>query len=353
MDRPAIRHLLPMGNEYQWADLLAMLVERDPVTAARLFGFPASGALVVRREHVRDDAADRVDLVLRVEDTGEAQCVIECKVGADVDVWQLQRYIDRWPESPCFVLITLFEVSGILQSNPVWTYQSWRYVLDGFQYSDDTAVAALATQGLQRIRQELDCCDGGTRWDSPDATAWAKLTWLLAQVHLTEFCTVALARSTAGAPLLSLDTGAVDDHLISIELQDAESRRHASSKGPMTRLMLVNTGVETSASFDWHRLKDLQPLIEGAEVAWRDGAGRRTEAEKSDRDAAMVPAWMSYGYGDRQAAKWNWCGFGPAWKLAPDTPLAEVAESLVATLTVASKLEEQFRHMTVAADDPV
>ena len=339
-----------MGNENQWADFLAMLIEWDPVAAARLFGFPASGALVVSREHVRDDIADRADLVLRAEGTGEIQCVIECKVSADVDLWQLQRYVDRWPESPCFVLITLFEVSGLLQSNQVWTYQSWRHVLDGFRSSDDAAVAGLATQGLQRIRQELDCCDGGTRWDSPETTAWAKLTWLLEQVHLAKFCTVALGRSTAGAPLLSLDTDTVDDYLVSIELQDDQSRRRAPWKGPMARLMLMSTGVETSANFDWQKLKDLQPLIEHADVAWRNGTGRRTEAEKSDRDATMVPAWMSYGYGDRQAAKRNWCGFGPAWKLAPDTSLAEVADYLTATLTVASKLEEQCRRSTVAAD---
>lgn len=336
-----IRHLTPMGNENRWSDLLALLIELDPGSGTRIFDLRVADALEVRREEVRDSTEDRADLAVR-NASGSLETVIECKVGANVDVWQLARYTERWPDSRRFALVTLFDVTGLIGEVARWTALTWRTVFEGFASSEVPTAAQLGSLGLQRLEQELGGCTGDTRWDSAGHSDWSKLGWLFERCQHPGFHSLVLGLSTTGAPLLCVDTESHDGYCFSIELQDAQIHRSGPRKGPVARLMLVNCGVDTSDAFDWRRLAALQNMIEELALPWKSGAGHRSESERHQRDAAGVPGWMSYGYGEKQARKWGWCGFGPAWHLAANAPLAEIAELLVVTLNAALALQKSL-----------
>lgn len=63
-----LRHIVPLGRETQWCDLLAVLVEADPGSAApMLWPGDRPRAVTVHREQIVDGV--RLDLVIDVDDT--------------------------------------------------------------------------------------------------------------------------------------------------------------------------------------------------------------------------------------------------------------------------------------------
>jgi hypothetical protein len=240
-----------------------MLIELDPASAFKVFGLPSAGELHVRREAVKGSSEDRVDLAVH-DSTEQLLCIIECKVGADVDVWQLQRYSQRWSDAGRRILISLVDMARFLRNVPGWTTLSWLTVMQGFETSANSVVAQLGSMGSQRIAAELGTCNHDTQWNSPSVSEWAKLAWLSEECHVAQFSRVVLGKSTTSAPLLSMDTDPTDDgYCLNVEFQDAETRRRdAPRKGPMARLMLTRSNVTTSEAFDWVKLKTIEAAID-------------------------------------------------------------------------------------------
>ncbi len=60
----SIAHLVPLGKEIRWSDLLAVLVEADPASVAQLLGLPGGGAAVTVQREVVADTGDVADLLV-------------------------------------------------------------------------------------------------------------------------------------------------------------------------------------------------------------------------------------------------------------------------------------------------
>ena len=101
---PRLHHVLPLGNENRWSDLLAVLIDTDPQPMLKLLDVsPDSETLTVQREHFAS-SSDRPDLVLLLRDRIVA--VVEVKVLSDLGPRQLGRYEAAVPDAESYVPVS-------------------------------------------------------------------------------------------------------------------------------------------------------------------------------------------------------------------------------------------------------
>lgn len=86
---PALSYLLPLGRETRWTDLLAVLIQSDPASAAVALQLGVPEARLSVRREARAGDHDRLDLqVLKGE---RVAAVVEVKVLSGLGRTQLDR----------------------------------------------------------------------------------------------------------------------------------------------------------------------------------------------------------------------------------------------------------------------
>lgn len=100
-------------------------------------------------------------------------------------------------------------------------------------------------------------------------------------------------------------------------------------RGPSVKICLVQTGVDTSADFDWDYLLSLWPTMASARSDWvTEKPKPRSPHDKAGIErmvAAGGPKFLGIGFGDAQAKKSHDCMFGARIQLAPDITLGLLA----------------------------
>ncbi|SFR01841.1 PD-(D/E)XK nuclease superfamily protein [Lentzea waywayandensis] len=152
MTKP-IRHLVPLGAENKWSDLVATLIELDPDPVADLLGLGDSPAHVSVEREVPAGSGGRVDLVISVDN--EKRCVAEAKVLSGLGLGQLRRYRDHFPDVPHHVLITLEHFPIDVPSSAGWRSVRWEDLLRALSGSSVPLVAETASTWLSYVDGEM------------------------------------------------------------------------------------------------------------------------------------------------------------------------------------------------------
>lgn len=103
--------------------------------------------------------------------------------------------------------------------------------------------------------------------------------------------------------------------------------------GPLVKICLVQTNVDTSANFNWNYLHAIPPAIAGGRADWMSTRPARQRA-KHDREGwqrmvtAGAPSFLGFGFGDAQTRLTGECMFGARFHLPADVTLGEVVVEL-------------------------
>jgi hypothetical protein len=102
--------------------------------------------------------------------------------------------------------------------------------------------------------------------------------------------------------------------------------------GPSIKVCLVQSNVNTSASFDWEYLLRLWQVMAVAREDWVRAPARPKAAH--DREgwqrivSAGAPKYLGIGFGEAQARKSYECTFGARAQLPPDVRLRRVVDEM-------------------------
>lgn len=160
---PPIRHLVPLGAENRWSDLLAALIETDPHPVAGLLGLGDSPHQVVVEREAAAGGRHRIDLVITV-DTAK-RCVAEAKVLSGLGLNQLQRYREAHPAVSHHVLISLERLPIDVPTSSGWRSVHWEDLLRAMVDSRIPWVAETASAWLSYVDQAMPQLSAGTRWN--------------------------------------------------------------------------------------------------------------------------------------------------------------------------------------------
>lgn len=349
--------VLSGANENRWSDLLASLISTDP---APLAGFLGAEPDTVRREVVVPGAmvhrSDRLDLLLLRADKQLA--AIEVKVLADLGPQQLARYEAASPDASTHFVLHLGDLPLYLRAAPRWQSLTWESVLSTYSESAHPWVSATARAWLRQLGTLVPRVSSETVWnDVPDDAAGfelalrARVAWLARRMDTWCVLDHALELSSGGgAWVASMRSGPLHEgHRVIAEVQeglaaqawrpDPERPYRAKLIGPVVLVGLNQTGLATSANFDWPLLRE---LFVGRVVdqvgAVIDGRRWQTTAasprDSTDRAhwqasvAAGAPKWLGKGYGMATARSHGVCAFGARLQCAPDATLGELDAQL-------------------------
>lgn len=262
---------------------------------------------------------------------------------------QLVRYREAWPEASRHVLLTLEDFPVRLASSEGWQLLSWERLLGSLQRSANDWVAQTAGEWLAHIDEALPRLHGGTLWnDLRPGDSWglamrARMAWVFAQLDPPEPIIADLVSSAAGnswVARMRVPTG-IPDYKVVVEAEERTPVRSIPKTvsdggrrplGPKILLCLQQTGVETSADFDWDWLHAMWAHLAETELPWhrgRPGLPARHDKDNQQRIVeAGAPSFLGYGYGDRQAKRNGACMFGAQVRMPADVTLTGVADEL-------------------------
>jgi hypothetical protein len=334
-----IRHLLPFDNENRWSDLLAVLIERDPRAAALAFEW-AETDLTVTRE-APGEGKDRIDVVTRSGD--ELVGVVEVKVLGVLGRNQLERYRRALQGAQRYALV--FPHRLPVTASGDWRPVTWEVVLDAFADSSVPWVAETAIAWREHLESSLPRVDATTLWNEFVAdenfplAIRARCSWVYNQLSPSAGVDLAIVQSSAGvSPVVKMTAPAArGGYLIAIEFEERLDSRYWPGRapypapdvmGPSVKVCLVQTGVGTSADFDWDYLLALWPTMAAARTNWvTEKPKPRASHDKAGYKRMVAlggPPYLGIGFGDAQAAKSNDCMFGARFQLAANITLGEL-----------------------------
>ena len=338
-----LRHLVPFDNENQWSNLLAVLIERDPHVAAATLGWPEAD--VVASREVRAEGRDRVDLVVHAGDALVG--VIEVKVLSGLGTNQLARYRRALPGAASYVAVYPRRLPVSVPSD--WRPITWEDLLGAFTHSRVPWVAETAAAWREHLEAAMPRVDAGTVWNHFTTgedfvlAMRARSSWVYGQLHPLDPMSLVIAQSSAGVSWVVKMTAraAVPGYLIAIEAEEKWPNRlwpkFAADPappviGPSIKVCLVQTGVDTSAAFDWEYLYALWPTMENARSDWVDTPARPRAAHDRQGWQRIVddgaPPFLGIGFGEAQTRKSHECMFGARFQLAPNITLADLAATM-------------------------
>ncbi len=347
--RLPIRHLVPLENENGWSDLLASLIETDPAPVGELLklGPVAAGQVLVRREHTVD-RRDRIDLLIDVD--GILRTAVEAKALSGLGRDQLARYRRAWPDAGHYVLLTPRDFPIQLDARSKgWHVLAWETLLEALSGSADDWVARTARDWLTHIDHALPRLHGDVRWnDLQPGDSWklnmrARMAWVFAQLDPPEPIFADLVSSAAGnswVARMRVPTG-VPGYKVVAEAEERTPVRVVPTTvgeggrrplGPKILVALQQTGVDTSADFNWDWLHAMWTHMEASGLPWHQGRpglpSPHDQANQRRIVTAGAPAFLGYGYGDRQTRTSRACMFGAQVRLPADVTLTDVVDAL-------------------------
>jgi hypothetical protein len=336
-----IRHLLPFDNENRWSDLLALLIERDAHAAAMAFEWSETGSELVVTREAQGEGKDRIDLVVRSSDTLVA--VIEVKVIGVLGRHQLERYGRALVGAQRYALV--FPHRLPVTATGVWQPITWESALAAFAASSDEWVAETAIMWREHLESSLPRVKSATVWNEFVAdenfplAVRARCSWVYNRLNPPQGVDLVIIQSGAGvSSVVKMSAQAAGtDYLVAIEFEERLDSREWPSlapkpapkvKGPSVKVCLVQTGVDTSAGFDWDYLLALWPTMAAARSDWVAEKPRPRAAHDKEGYQRMVaaggPSYLGIGFGDAQAAKSHDCMFGARFQLPADITLGEL-----------------------------
>ena len=297
-----IAHIVPLGNENKWSDLVAVLIEADPQVAAIAFGLrEAAGPLRVQRE-APAAGRDRIDLV--IHDADGPSCLVEAKVLSGLGVNQLLRYSDAYPEATNCVLLSPERLPLHLGSATGWRQLSWEYVLGCFADSSHPWVAQTARAWVANLQRAMPQVSAETSWGRREPDEDFVIALREENLPVRDF------------PKTADGTG-------------------PAVRGPSVKVCLLQKGVRTSADFDWDYLLSLWPTMADSGIEWVTSTARPKAPHDRAAWQRMVarggPRYLGIGFGDAQARTHDECMFGARFQLPATVALAEVTEALQQT----------------------
>ena len=338
-----MRHLLPFDNENRWSDLLAVFIERDPRAAAVAFDWTEAEVMVTRE--APGEGKDRIDIVARIG--GDLVGVIEVKVLGVLGRSQLERYRRALPGAECYALV--FPHRMPVTTTDGWHPFTWESVLDAFAASSVPWVAETAIAWREHLESSLPHVDSMTVWNEfnegenfPLAVR-ARCSWVYNQLSPPVGVELMIVQSGAGvSPVVKMTTPAArEGYFIAIEFEERLDSREwpgtapnpaPSVMGPSVKVCLVQTGVGTSASFDWDYLLALWPTMSAARTDWvTEKPKKRAPHDKAGylrMVAAGGPPYLGIGFGEAQAVKSNDCMFGARIQFAANITLGELVAAM-------------------------
>lgn len=354
---PELGHVLPLGSEARWSDLLAALTVTDPAPLVELLGIDLGGDdLRVRRE-AAVDAKNRPDFVL---DAGvRTVAVVEIKVLAGVGYQQLGRYEEAVPDAEQYVVITPGRLGLDVAKHEHWNVVTWESVLDAFAASDHPWVQQTALAWQSHLDVALPHVDGSTVWGELEPGAdfvtsmRTRMSWMHGQVTAPTSVTFDLVPSSAGVSwILRLYAPTQrDGYWILVEVEERLPVRDFPKTvtddshkplGPSAKVCLQLSGVATSKGFDWDHLLTLWHTMADARDDW---VAQSPKAKAShDRDgiahirALGAPKHLGIGHGEGQAKSTGWCMFGARLQFSPSVTLDEVAAEVAKLANLTAQL---------------
>lgn len=341
---PSLAHVLPLGNEAKWSDLLAALIETDPdpLYAALSVRAPA-GVVSVHRE-VSVGKANRPDIVVNVD--GQPWAVIEVKVLSGQGRKQLARYMEAVPNATHYAVLYPQRLGIDVGTGSPWQRLPWETLLDAYTTSTHPWVAATSTAWQAHLLCHMPTIDGDTVWgdlqngeDFVNALR-ARIAWIHSRLDLPQPIEHELRESSAGASWLDhlyLPAGRDGYRVIA----DVEERlgvrdfpKYAGNKpviGPSVFVGLQQIGVTTSAGYDWDYLHALWPFMSTARTDWvANAAAPRGHDRDGHRSivAKGAPRYLGIGFGEGQTKYTNTCAFGARFQLAPQTTLQVIVDRM-------------------------
>lgn len=341
-----IRHILDVHSENRWSDLLAVLIEADPSRATALIGpVPCGAAVHVERES-QAGGRDRVDLVVRLD--GAVHAVVEVKVFSGLGLAQLDRYAAAVPANR-YAFVHPQRLAVSVGPASVWQVVSWEQILDGFCSSPHPWVAETARAWRDHLDRAVPVVGGGTRWseltEGEDfvVALRARMSWVYGRLSPTPPIEFDLVPSSAGVSWVArmwcqaLRPG----YYAMVEAEERLSVRdypkwagadRNGARGPSVKVVLLQTGVATSAGFDWDYLAAMWPLMAAARDDWVPNVPKHRAVHDRDNWKAMVakggPRHLGIGFGDAQARRSGACMFGARYQLSDQVRLQEVVDAL-------------------------
>ncbi|MFD4636211.1 hypothetical protein ACFWN2_02785 [Lentzea sp. NPDC058436] len=350
MNKP-IRHLVPLGAENKWSDLLAALIELDPHPVADLLGLGDSPTDVSVEREAPAGSGGRVDLLISAG--GDKRCVAEAKVLSGLGLGQLQRYRDHYLNVPHHVLITLEHFPIDAPRSAGWRSVRWEDLLRAFAGSSDPTVAETASAWLFYVDGEMPRLSADTRWnDLRDGEGFviamrARMAWVYRQLQPPAGVEHDLMSSSAGQSWVArLHAPArKTSYRVHVEAEERLSVQAypkvtgdstwRSVQGPSVKVCLMQQDVCTSAGFDWAYLRSLWPTMEEARDDWVTTSANPKAPHDRAAWQQMVadggPRHLGIGFGEKQAQQRNECMFGARFQLPADSTLGSVAAELNAT----------------------
>lgn len=285
----AIEHVLPLGSENRWSDSLATLVATDPAPIARLLDLDLGGRTLKVRREAMVDRANRPDIVLSLD--GQPVAVIKVKVLAGLGPRQLTRYERAQPGAGIYTLIHPGRLAVTFPSPSVWRGLTWEQVLTAHESSQHGWVRTTATAWLHHLDGAHPALGPDTVWDDLiDGEDFvialrARMSWLFSHYTPPSHIETDLVGSSSGVSwvLRLMTPPPMHGYHIVAELEERLPNRahpkHASTggrrpSGLSAKVVLMQTGVQTSADFDWDYLHTLWPHMAAAREDWVTTAPR-------------------------------------------------------------------------------
>ncbi len=352
----AFRHLVPLGSENRWSDLLAALIETDPGVVADLLDIGASLENVRVRREAPGLGRDRIDLAINVD--GALRCVVEAKVLSGLGLGQLRRYGDAYPQVPSRVLVYPGRLPVHIGAQAGWREVTWEQLLRAFLASEHAWVAYTAGEWLAHLDRSMPVLNAATRWNDlrPGEdfviAMRARMSWVYQHLSPPEPIKHDLVESSAGVSWVARMylPAAADGYWVYVEAEEnlpvrdfpALAGRGVEPIGPSVKVTLQQAGVRTSAGFDWDYLLSMWPAMAAARSDWVQNAAKAPAAHDREAWKAMVakggPRYLGIGFGEAQAKRHGSCMFGARFQLPRGVTLGEVTQALLETTGLMLKM---------------
>ena len=340
-----IHHLVPLGVETRWSDLLATLIEADPDTGFAAMGLdPPLGIVAVERE-AASTGRDRIDLLIR--DGNGARAIIEVKVLSGLRPGQLDRYAEAFPLLDKRVVF-LERLPSTLPVGSTWAARTWEQVLTQFTTSKNSWVSATAAAWREYMQDRVPRVNSETVWnDVPPGedlvlAMRTRMAWVYGRLSPPLQVERDLVESSAGKSWVARMTIAAQVPRYLIRVEGEESLRGVTTpRGPIVKICLVQTGVTTSKGFDWEYLHKLWAVMAPTRTDWSGSPRPRSPHDQAGiarLRAKGAPSHLGIGFGERQAHSSGECMFGAQFRIPPTATLGEVAAQLNSSIELVLEL---------------